>query len=141
MQSTVPIAIASNGNKRDAGRNVSAGDEGDMLQRLVRNKEMIPPSLSPQKSSGFSGRRRSSSVRDALSAFFGTGNSPTSNTDDYSNLTNRNYTTASTAMCRGNSFPSDVVTNAYNITGSYQPGRHRNSIPYTTCLLYTSRCV
>ena len=132
MQSTVPIAIASNGNKRDAGRNVSAGDEGDMLQRLVRNKEMIPPSLSPQKSSGFSGRRRSSSVRDALSAFFGTGNSPTSNTDDYSNLTNRNYTTASTAMCRGNSFPSDVVTNAYNITGSYQPGRHRNSIPYTT---------
>ncbi|CAI4829438.1 BAK_1a_G0055200.mRNA.1.CDS.1 [Saccharomyces cerevisiae] len=132
MQSTVPIAIASNGNKRDVVQNVSAGDEGDILQRLARNREMISTSLSPQKSSGFSGRRRSSSVRDALSSFFGTGNSPTSSMDDYSNLMNRNYSTASTAMCRGNSFPSDVGTKAYNITGSYQPDRHRNSVPYTT---------
>lgn len=69
MQSTVPIAIASNGNKRDVVQNVSAGDEGDILQRLARNREMISTSLSPQKSSGFSGRRRSSSVRDALSSF------------------------------------------------------------------------
>ncbi|CAI4036900.1 hypothetical protein SMKI_16G1950 [Saccharomyces mikatae IFO 1815] len=132
MQSTVPIAIASNANRRDVGQNYAANDESDVLQRLGHNREMISTSLSPQKSSGFGGRRRSSSVRDALSAFFGTGNSPTSNLDDYSNLANRNYTTASTAMCRGNSFPSDVVGNCFNITSSYQPDRHRNSVPYST---------
>ncbi|CAI4053750.1 Csr2p SKDI_16G2950 [Saccharomyces kudriavzevii IFO 1802] len=133
MQSTIPIAIAGNANKRNVGPNAVA-DESVAFQRQANNREMISSSLSSSKSSGFNGRRRSSSVRDALSAFFGTGNSPTSNVDDYSNLANHNYTTAppSTVLCRGNSLCSDIATNDYNITSTYQPNRHRNSVPYST---------
>lgn len=74
MQSTIPIAIAGNANKRNVGPNAVA-DESVAFQRQANNREMISSSLSSSKSSGFNGRRRSSSVRDALSAFFGTGNS------------------------------------------------------------------
>lgn len=136
MQSPVPIVIASGSDKRDVGPTVTANENtnaSDTLQRLTNNKETTSSHLSPPKTTVIGNRRRSSSVRSALSAFFGAGTSPTSNVDDYSNPATHNYTTAPplSSRFRGNSLSSDVPSNTYTGTGSYQPQRHRNSVPYT----------